>query len=80
MNIKEILALNGRSVSFEFFPPKNRGGEEQLFRTIEKLEPFEPAFVSVTYGAGGHSEKHPACGTAYRRGNFSDRNASPDLH
>ena len=39
--------------SFEFFPPKDEAGFQSLFETIEKLKPADPAFVSVTYGAGG---------------------------
>jgi methylenetetrahydrofolate reductase (NADPH) len=39
--------------SFEFFPPKTEEGERQLFQTVEALRPLGPAFVSVTYGAGG---------------------------
>ena len=44
-----------RSFSFEFFPPKDAEGEEQLWRAIRELEPYQPTFVSVTYGAGGTS-------------------------
>lgn len=40
-------------ISFEFFPPKTDDGAKSLWRTIEKLAPLEPRFVSVTYGAGG---------------------------
>ena len=40
-------------VSFEFFPPKTEKMEEALWETVKTLEPFEPRFVSVTYGAGG---------------------------
>jgi methylenetetrahydrofolate reductase (NADH) len=40
-------------VSFEFFPPKSAEMEEQLWRAVKRLEPLQPAFVSVTYGAGG---------------------------
>ena len=40
-------------VSFEFFPPATPEAEASLWRCIEQLEPFNPAFVSVTYGAGG---------------------------
>ncbi|MDP3893811.1 methylenetetrahydrofolate reductase [NAD(P)H] [Nocardioides sp.] len=42
-----------RSFSFEFFPPKDAAGEEQLWNAIRDLEPYRPTFVSVTYGAGG---------------------------
>ncbi len=44
-------------VSFEFFPPKDEAGEEVLWRTIADLEPLQPTFVSVTYGAGGTSQE-----------------------
>ncbi|KQW28872.1 5,10-methylenetetrahydrofolate reductase [Rhizobium sp. Root274] len=40
-------------VSFEFFPPKSPDMADQLWQTVKALEPFQPDFVSVTYGAGG---------------------------
>ena len=50
--ISDILA-GGRSISFEFFPPRSPEAEEQLERTLVELEPLQPSYVSVTYGAGG---------------------------
>jgi methylenetetrahydrofolate reductase (NADPH) len=43
--------------SFEFFPPKDDEGEALLWQTIADLEPLDPTFVSVTYGAGGTSQE-----------------------
>jgi methylenetetrahydrofolate reductase (NADPH) len=51
--IGERIREGERSFSFEFFPPKDAEGEEQLWRAISELEPYRPTFVSVTYGAGG---------------------------
>ncbi|HET9553123.1 MAG TPA: methylenetetrahydrofolate reductase [NAD(P)H] [Anaeromyxobacteraceae bacterium] len=57
MKIDEILRFareRGEPVfSFEFFPPKTDDGVEALFQTVEALRPLGPAYVSVTYGAGG---------------------------
>ena len=41
------------AVSYEFFPPRDLAASFRLWDTLQALAPFEPAFVSVTYGAGG---------------------------
>lgn len=53
MKITEILAERQPCFSFEFFPPKNDDGVAALMQTAAALRPLNPAFVSVTYGAGG---------------------------
>ncbi len=53
MKIKDLLNQFGPSFSFEFFPPKDEGGFENLFETVRMLRRLHPTFVSVTYGAGG---------------------------
>jgi methylenetetrahydrofolate reductase (NADPH) len=57
MRIIDILKSGKRSVSFEFFPPKDDEGFADLFRTIEALKPLAPTYVSVTYGAGGSTRR-----------------------
>ena len=53
MKIIDILKQDKPAFSFEFFPPKDDVGFDQLFKTIDNLKSWDPAFVSVTYGAGG---------------------------
>jgi len=57
MRISDILRTGRRSVSFEFFPPKDDAGFTTLFETIETLKPLDPSYVSVTYGAGGSTRR-----------------------
>ena len=53
MRISDVLRSGRPCFSFEFFPPKTDEGARTLFATIEALRPLDPAFVSLTYGAGG---------------------------
>jgi methylenetetrahydrofolate reductase (NADPH) len=43
-------------LSFEFFPPRTEALETQLWQCVRRLEPLNPRFVSVTYGAGGSTQ------------------------
>ena len=56
MKITSLLRQSP-SFSFEFFPPKDEEGVTRLFQTIAELRPYEPAYVSVTYGAGGSTQR-----------------------
>ena len=53
MKISDKLKSSAPVFSFEIFPPKDEAGFQSLFETIEQLKYANPAFVSVTYGAGG---------------------------
>jgi methylenetetrahydrofolate reductase (NADPH) len=58
MRIDEIIERSGEPVfSFEFFPPRTDEGERNLRATLEALVELEPAYVSVTYGAGGSTRE-----------------------
>jgi methylenetetrahydrofolate reductase (NADPH) len=52
-----FLGRGAIDVSFEFFPPKTAAMEETLWRSIRRLEPLDPRYVSVTYGAGGSTRE-----------------------
>jgi methylenetetrahydrofolate reductase (NADPH) len=52
-SVSDLIAAGERSISFEFFPPKDEAGERALWTALRELEALRPTIVSVTYGAGG---------------------------
>ncbi len=55
MKIKNILQER-RTISCEFFPPREADGIPAVLRAIQRIQPYSPDFVSVTYGAGGSTQ------------------------
>lgn len=54
-SVVERLQGDGPVFSIEFFPPRDAADEAVLWRSIRELEPLDPAYMSITYGAGGSS-------------------------
>ncbi len=63
MKLKEIYKSQKPAISFEVFPPKTKSPEEEehkilaLLKELKGLSKYNPAFISVTYGAGGSTRK-----------------------
>jgi len=57
VKLADLYARPGLTLSVEFFPPKTDKGEENLFNEIETIKRLNPAFCSVTYGAGGSTRE-----------------------
>jgi len=62
---RPIVKTSDLKISFEFFPPKSPDMEDQLWQTVKALQPYQPDFVSVTYGAGG-TTREPTLSTVKR--------------
>ena len=58
MKLKEILAGNKLSLSFEVFPPKTDMAFDSVRHATEEIARLSPSFMSVTYGAGGGTSKY----------------------
>jgi len=57
MKLSNILASADKPlISCEFFPPKTDKGEENLWKCLNELKEINPAYISVTYGAGGSTQ------------------------
>jgi len=48
---QSLSELRDIDVSFEFFPPKTEAMETTLWKSVERLAPLKPKYMSVTYGA-----------------------------
>ena len=58
MKIKDILAKNEPTLSFEVFPPKTEDKYESVEKAASEIAKLNPAFMSVTYGAGGGTSQY----------------------
>ena len=58
MNIKERLQGKKVNISFEVFPPKSDAKYDDVLRAVDEIAKLAPAFISVTYGAGGGTSKN----------------------
>ena len=58
MKISNLLKNESLSLSFEVFPPKTESGFESVKRATEEIAALRPAFMSVTYGAGGGTSRY----------------------
>jgi len=57
MKIKDILKTHKQGIALEFFPPKTIDGKSAFLSVVEKLQAFDPLYVSVTYGAAGTTQE-----------------------
>ena len=51
--IQDCFGAGRTTFSVEFFPPKDEAAADRMLRAAEDLRPYDPDFVSITYGAGG---------------------------
>ena len=58
MKLTEIFEKNEYSLSFEVFPPKTSDVYDSVKTATEEIAALRPAFMSVTYGAGGGTSKY----------------------
>lgn len=58
MKLTEIFAKNTYSLSFEVFPPKTSDVYDSVKSATEEIARLRPAFMSVTYGAGGGTSRY----------------------
>ncbi len=75
MKITEILKNDKCTLSIEVFPPKTDTAYDSVKEATEKIAALHPAFMSVTYGAGGGTSRY----TLDIAKNIKDRHGVPSL-
>ncbi len=60
MKIIDKLNEEGIHISFEVFPPKTDAGFNKVLEATDEISKLQPAYISVTYGAGGGTSKNTA--------------------
>ena len=58
MKLSELFSTPGLSLSFEVFPPKTDTAFQSVKTATEEIAKLRPAFMSVTYGAGGGTSRY----------------------
>ena len=58
MKISTLFNKKSLSLPFEVFPPKTDSSFDSVREAIEEIASLSPAFMSVTYGAGGGTSKY----------------------
>lgn len=58
MKVIDLIKSEKLSLSFEVFPPKTEAGFESVKKATEEIAKLQPAFMSVTYGAGGGTSRY----------------------
>lgn len=61
MRIPELFKEGKTVFSFEIFPPKKTSSIDTIYNTLDELSDLNPAFISVTYGAGGNTADSKTC-------------------
>ena len=67
MKIKDILEAGSPTLSFEVFPPKGEEAYESVEKAALEIAKLKPAFMSVTYGAGGGTSRYTVGIASQRR-------------
>jgi len=70
MKISDRLKQDKIQISFEIFPPKTDAGYDNVLHATNEIAKLNPAFISVTYGAGGGTSKNTAKIAAYIKNNL----------